>query len=80
MTTLPLSVQAIWHVANAHGRAKYLAMKAMRRHPWQYDPAYGADLPDTSPLPAAAGVSRSRAPGSRARRASRSPPWRGRGP
>ena len=42
MTTLPLSVQAIWHVANVHGRSKYLAMKALRRHPWQHDPAYGA--------------------------------------
>ena len=33
MTTLPLSVQAIWHVANTHGRSKYLAMQALRRHP-----------------------------------------------
>ena len=41
MTTLPLSVQLIWHVANAHGRSKYLAMKALHRHPWQHDPAYG---------------------------------------
>ncbi len=46
MTTLPLSVQLIWHVANTHGRSKYLAMKALRRHPWQSDPAYGSDLPD----------------------------------
>ena len=52
MTTLPLSVQAIWHVANTHGRTKYLAMKTLRRHPWQSDPAYGADLPDSLPAPA----------------------------
>ncbi len=49
MTTLPLSVQLIWHVANLHGRSKYLAMKALRRHPWQHDPAYGSDLPDRIP-------------------------------
>ena len=58
MTTLPVSVQAIWHVANAHGRAKYLAMKAMHRHPWQDDPAYGADLPDSVPAPAEPAVTR----------------------
>ena len=53
MTTLPLSVQLIWHVANTHGRAKYLAMKALHRHPWQSDPAYGRDLPDDVPANAA---------------------------
>jgi hypothetical protein len=51
MTTLPLSVQAIWHVANAHGRSKYLAMRALGSHPWQDDPAYGRDLPDDVPAP-----------------------------
>ena len=45
MTTLPLSVQLIWHVANAHGRSKYLAMKALHQHPWQTDAGYGLDLP-----------------------------------
>jgi hypothetical protein len=39
-------------VANTHGRAKYLAMKALRRHPWQADPAYGSDLPGDVPAPA----------------------------
>ena len=32
---LPISVHAVWHVGNTHGRVKYEAMKALRRHPWQ---------------------------------------------
>jgi hypothetical protein len=32
---LPISVHAVWQVGNAHGRVKYEAMKALRRHSWQ---------------------------------------------
>ena len=78
MTTLPVSVQLIWHVANTHGRAKYLAMKALHRHPWQADPAYGQRPAGRHP---------GRADGRRActsrrpePRALASPPCRGRGP
>ena len=32
---LPISVHAVWHVGNVHGRAKYEAMKRLRMHQWQ---------------------------------------------
>jgi predicted amidohydrolase len=38
MTTIPVSVEAIWLLANAHGRLKYEAMKALRMHRWQRRP------------------------------------------
>jgi predicted amidohydrolase len=31
----PLSAHLVWHVGNAHGRARYHAMKALRMHRWQ---------------------------------------------
>lgn len=45
---LPISVHAVWHLGNVHGRAKYLAMKALRKHSWQHEfPA--ENLPDHVP-------------------------------
>ena len=49
MTTIPLSVQAIWHVENTRGRALYTARHRRGAHPFQRDPAYGRDLPDHVP-------------------------------
>ena len=49
MTTIPLSVQAIWHVENTRGRLLYRSRHARRAHPFQHDPAYGRDLPNTVP-------------------------------
>lgn len=46
MTTLPLSVQAIWHAENTRGRALYRWRHRREAHPFQRDPAYGRDLPD----------------------------------
>jgi predicted amidohydrolase len=46
MATVPVSLHVVWHAGNAHGAAKYRAMKALRRHPWQHAPGYGEDLPD----------------------------------
>jgi predicted amidohydrolase len=44
--TFPISVHLVWYAGNAHGAAKYRAMKALRRHAWQPSP----DLPAyTSP-------------------------------
>jgi len=37
----PISVHLVWYAGNAHGVAKYRAMKALRRHCWEP----GADLP-----------------------------------
>jgi predicted amidohydrolase len=57
ITTIPVSVEAIWLLANAHGRVKYEAMKALRLHPWQREPA-GAVRPTAgaeSRSPAGAG-------------------------
>ena len=57
MTTIPLSVQAIWHIENTRGRALYRLRHARGAHPFQHDPAYGSDLPDHLPaaeLPALA--------------------------
>ncbi len=49
MTTLPLSVHAIWYSENARGRLLYRARHARGAHPFQHDPAYGSDLPDDLP-------------------------------
>lgn len=49
MTTIPLSVQAIWHIENTRGRALYRLRHARNAHPFQHDPAYGRDLPDDVP-------------------------------
>jgi hypothetical protein len=49
MTTLPLSVQAIWHAENARGRTLYRWRHRHGAHPFQADPAYGSDLPDVVP-------------------------------
>jgi predicted amidohydrolase len=40
----PVSAHLVWHVGNAHGRLKYKAMKRLRMHVWQREPASG-DLP-----------------------------------
>lgn len=45
MTSLPFSTQAVWHICNASGRARYRVNKALRRHPWQHEPFHGSDLP-----------------------------------
>jgi hypothetical protein len=37
----PISVHLVWYAGNAHGVAKYRAMKALRRHSWEP----GTDLP-----------------------------------
>ncbi len=55
MTTLPLSVQAIWHAENARGRALYRWRHRRGAHPFQRDAGYGLDLADHVP---AAGLSR----------------------
>ncbi len=49
---MPISVHAIWHAENTRGRVQYLARRALGRHPFQHDPAYGSDLP--ADVPAAA--------------------------
>ncbi|MDX8153794.1 carbon-nitrogen hydrolase family protein [Patulibacter brassicae] len=42
--SFPLSAHLVWYAGNAHGRAKYLAMKRLGLHRWQAgEPA--ADLP-----------------------------------
>ena len=48
----PASVHAIWYAENARGRLHYVTKKALHRHPFQHDPAYGRDLPYD--IPAAA--------------------------
>jgi hypothetical protein len=53
LTSMPASVHAIWYAENARGRLHYVTKKALHRHPFQHDPAYGRDLPYD--LPAAAG-------------------------
>ncbi|MBA2764705.1 MAG: carbon-nitrogen hydrolase family protein [Thermoleophilaceae bacterium] len=53
MTSLPLSTHLVWHLCNAHGRGKYLAMKALGRHAWQHEPYHGDDLPNRIAAPAA---------------------------
>ena len=35
---LPISVHAVWHVGNVHGRVKYEAMKRLGMHAWQSGP------------------------------------------
>lgn len=49
MTTLPLSVQAIWHAENARGRALYRWRHRRGSHPFQRDAGYGLDLADHVP-------------------------------
>lgn len=49
MTTLPLSVQAIWHAENARGRALYRWRHRRGTHPFQRDAAYGLDVADHLP-------------------------------
>lgn len=49
MATLPFSTQAVWHLCNPYGRAKYELMKARREHAWQDDPRFEGDLPDRVP-------------------------------
>jgi predicted amidohydrolase len=46
LTSIPFSTQAVWHICNTSGRAKYLAMKALGRHPWQAADYHGSDLPN----------------------------------
>lgn len=43
--SFPLSAHLVWYAGNAHGRAKYLAMKRLGLHGWRP----GADLPDHVP-------------------------------
>ena len=45
---LPISVHAVWHVGNVHGRVKYEAMKRLGMHEWEPGP----DLPARVPAPA----------------------------
>jgi predicted amidohydrolase len=52
LTSMPVSVHAIWYAENARGRLHYVTKKALHRHPFQHDPAYGRDLPYD--IPAAA--------------------------
>jgi hypothetical protein len=49
--TIPASLHAVWVLGNAHGAAKYRAMRALGRHPWQHAPGYGEDVPDRIPAP-----------------------------
>ncbi len=44
---MPASIHAVWHPLNLHGAARYRAMRLLRRHPWQAEPA--VDLPDELP-------------------------------
>ena len=45
MATPPVSTQAVWHLGNRIGRAKYEAMKLLRMHRWKA----GGDLPNHCP-------------------------------
>ncbi len=45
---LPISVHAVWHAGNVHGRIKYEAMKRLGLHRWKP----GVDLPARVPAPA----------------------------
>ena len=49
---LPISVHAVWHVGNVHGRVKYEAMKRLGMHEWEPGP----DLPARVPAPHAEGA------------------------
>ncbi len=51
LTSMPVSVQAIWYAENARGRAEYLANRALGRLPFQRDAGYGRDLPDRLSAP-----------------------------
>jgi len=44
---MPASIHAVWHPLNLHGAARYRAMRALGKHPWQSEPA--VDLPDRIP-------------------------------
>lgn len=48
-TPLPVSVHAVWHATNTHGRASYALRRARRRHAWQHEAGIGDDLPDHVP-------------------------------
>ena len=52
LTSMPVSVHAIWYAENARGRLHYVTKKALHRHPFQHDPAYGRDLPYDIPATA----------------------------
>ncbi|HEX4110676.1 MAG TPA: carbon-nitrogen hydrolase family protein [Solirubrobacteraceae bacterium] len=45
MSSIPVTTEAVWLLANVHGRAKYEAMKRLRLHPWQRDPPPPAPAP-----------------------------------
>ncbi len=63
MAPMPFSLQAVWHMYNAHGRVRYAIDKARGAFPWQQLP--DADLPGYVPAPAPdadSGTPRDRAP------------------
>jgi len=55
---LPISVHAVWHVGNVHGRIKYEAMKRLGTHEWEPGP----DLPARVPAPAETPLAQSATP------------------
>jgi predicted amidohydrolase len=55
LAPMPVSLHAVWHLYNAHGRARYAIDKARGAFPWQALP--DTDLPAYVPTPAVPDVS-----------------------